>query len=468
MPRKYFLLLCIGLVPLGAQNLSIEPIGFGIHRSTGDIWFWEKEPLTLLGYGVQAETQFGERWDLFLEVVGTQFFGSRRYPSPFSPEHGFSWKVHATEEEAEFSSDYTSMELTYTAGDFELFAGKFSQSWGPAEYSLFLSEKAPSFPQFGFDWRLNPKWRFQYFHGEIFSNIIDSLRSDVSLTGTRQVFLDRYIAAHRVEWRPWESLTLAFSESVVYGGKSIETIYLMPFVLYFSAEHFLGDADNTQMHGDITWEPSPDLKLYAAMFMDDWEVLMTFDKVNRNHFGWQAGTRLGSLLKTGDKLIIEGAWTDHRIYRHRYIINDYYSGSYLRNVSRVYPIGHWMGPHAESLALLYSIPVKKVWLMARYIYAKRGELTQEMLDKQYRDEYHERFSGETDTRHHLTLNVMAKVWRKLWLELELSHIRWSHPDFVPYYPAPSQAGEITKSAVNLGFYYNFNLPGYAISSILNR
>ena len=127
------------------------------------------------------------------------------------------------------------------------------------------------------------------------------------------------------------------------------------------------------------------------MFMDDWEVLMTFDKVNRNHFGWQAGARLGSLMKAGDKLIIEGAWTDHRIYRHRYMINDYYSGSYLRNVTRVYPIGHWMGPHAESLALLYSIPVKKFWLMARYIYAKRGELTQDMLDKQYRDEYHERF-----------------------------------------------------------------------------
>jgi hypothetical protein len=202
--------------------------------------------------------------------------------------------------------------------------------------------------------------------------------------------------------------------------------------------------------------------------MDDWEVLMTFDKVNRNHFGWQAGARLGSLMKAGDQLIIEGAWTDHRIYRHRYMINDYYSGNYLRNVSRVYPIGHWMGPHAQSLALLYCAPVKKFWLMARYIFAKRGELTQEMLDKQYQDIYHERFSGETETRHHLTLNVMAKVWKKLWLELELSHVRWSHPDFLPYYPAPSQAGEITKNGVNIGCYYNFNLPGYAISSILGR
>jgi hypothetical protein len=457
MFKKYFPILCFGLVPLWAQSLSIEPVGFGIHRSTGDIWFWEDTPLTLLGYGFQATTDFGEHWDLFLEVVGTQFFGHRGYPNPFSPEHGFSWKVHATDEEAEFSSDYTNMKLTYTSGDFQLFAGKFGESWGPAQHSLFLSEKSPSFPHFGFDWQVNPKWRFSFFHGELFSNIIDTLHSDLSITGTRRVFLDRFIAAHRVEWQPWESLTLAFSESVVYGGKSIETIYLMPFVLYFSAEHFLGDADNTQMHGDITWEPSPDLKLYAAMFMDDWEVLQTFEKPNRNHFGWQAGISKASLLKPEDKLIIEGSWTDHRIYRHRYIVNDYYN--------RVYPMGHWTGPHAQSLAATYAMPVKRLWFMARYMYAKRGELTQEMLDKQYRDIYHERFSGETDTRHHLALTVMANVWKKLWVELELSHVQWSHPDFNPKVPAPSNIGEIAKTSVNLGFYYNFNLPGYAISSI---
>ncbi len=450
-----FFVIMLSAALLRGQNIDIEPISFAIHRSNGGIWRWEDGSATLIGYGVRGDVTYG-RWTIATEVIGTHFFGLSALPDPFSPEHGFSWKVSATSAPDEFASDYTSMVLAYQAGGFKAYAGKLSLDWDPAVHSMILSEKSPTFPQFGFDWQVNEKWRFAYTHGELFSGILDNTTA-TSLLGDRKVYFDRFVAIHRLEWRPLRSLTIAFNESVVYGGKGIETMYLMPFILFFSAEHYLGDTDNIQMSGDIAWKPSADIKFYGCFFMDDWDVLETFMESNANHFGWQAGLDWRSMLTTDDHLAVEATWIDHRVYRHRFKVNDYYN--------RGYPLGHWIGPHAQSFFATYVLPYRQFRFMLGYNYAKRGVFTEQMLIDKYRRVFYQRFTGETETMQQLTLNVFYPIWGKLWLEAGVERLIWQHPDFDPYEPTPSQVGDVAKTSFTLSFYYNFTLPGYPISML---
>ena len=101
--------------------------------------------------------------------------------------------------------------------------------------------------------------------------------------------------------------------------------------------------------------------------------------------------------------------------------------------------------------------------MLGYNYAKRGELTEQMLIDKYHRVFYQRFTGETETMQQLAFNVFYPILGKLWIEVGVERLFWNHPDFDPYEPAPSQVGKVAKTSFSLGFYYNFTLPGYPIS-----
>ena len=446
---------------LGAQERAFraQPIGFVLYRSGAGLWHPQSINVTLLGYGLLGQATLG-RLEVVTEVIGTQFIGISSIPQLFSQEHGFSWQIAVVNSAEEFASDYTSMKLTYRAAGATLFAGKFSRQWGPGLNSIFLSEKSPTFPQFGFELPLTGRLDFTYFHGELFSGIQDTVRAQVGLLGPQRLFLERFMAAHRLEWRPWDQLTLAFSEAVVYGGKGIETMYLMPFILFFSAEHFLGNADNIQMQADFEWRPRPGLTLYGAWFLDDWEVLLTFNPDNNsNHFGWQGGMDWKNLALPGDRLALEATWTDARVYRHQF------PASFYEN--RDYPLGHWIGAHAQAFQVLYAVPLRQFRLQGAYTYARRGQLTEQMLRDQYSPDLPPppRFEGGSESFQHLAFHLYRQVWRRVWLELGLSHLSWRNAGFDP--GAPGLSGEdVSKVSVNMGLYLNFNLPGYSMTTLL--
>ena len=473
---KNILLLVVILTSaqLVGQGIAIEPIFFGIHRSTGGVWQGEAKPTYFAGWGIQGEVAYG-RWTLQADLINMRFFGLRGLPNRFSPEQGFSWHQHATGAPEEFDTDYSSVKMVYEIGGFKALLGKFSQNWGPGLHSLTMSAKPPTYPQFGFEWRLSNRLRFIYTHGELFSGIIDTLRTPPTgrnLVGGQKVYLDRFIAAHRLEWRPVDWLTLGLVESVVYGARSIETVYLMPFMSIWSAEHYLGDTDNVQMSADLTWRPHPGLKLYGVFLMDEWRPQDTFKETNRNWFAWQGGLDWRSVLLGEDRLVAEATWTDHRIIRHRFPINDFYSHGYLSRDGYLsedgyrynpgYPAGHWIGAHAQSLFMAYILPRWGSRFMVSYLYAKRGELTWDMLVDQYRNILYKRFSGSTETVQTFDVTVGRPVWKKLWVELGFSLIDWNNAGFDPAKPEVGNGNDVykNKTSITVGFYYNFNFPGY--------
>ena len=437
---------------LVGQDIAIEPIFFGIHRSTGGIWQGEAKPISFAGWGVRGNIEYGNL-RLDADLVLMRFFGLTGLPNRFSPEQGFSWKQHATGITEEFDTDYSSMKMTYKVGGFVAVLGKFSQSWGPGLHSLTISDKPPTYPQFGFEWAINENLQFSYFHGDLFSGLqSQSVDLDSSLYGIRRVFLDRHIATHRLEWRPIDGLAVGLLETVVYGGRGIETIYLMPFMSLWSAQHYLGDTDNVQMSADLAWRPNPSLKLYGVFLMDEWRPQDTFKKTNRNWFAWQGGIELQSIIVDHDCLAAEATWTDHRINRHRFPINDFYSHGY--------PLGHWIGAHAQSLFVSYILPRWGSHFMVSYLYAKRGAHTDTMVTDQYNSKPYERFSGNTEAIQTFNLTIGRPVWKKLWVELGFSLIDWNNAGFDPSKPEVGNGDDVNKTSITAGFYYNFNFPGY--------
>ena len=87
-------------------------------------------------------------------------------------------------------------------------------------------------------------------------------------------------------------------------------------------------------------------KLILLLFIDEWRPEWTFDKINRNWFGYQIGLNRSNVFIPGDDIFkLEYNWTDHRIYRHRFPINDSYSNGYS--------LGFWAGPHSEECLAIY-------------------------------------------------------------------------------------------------------------------
>ena len=124
-----------------------------------------------------------------------------------------------------------------------------------------------------------------------------------------------------------------------------------------------------------------------------------------------------------DRIQVEYSWTDHRVYRHRFPINDFYSHGY--------PLGFWAGPHAEELLISYQFTIGKYAIDINYSNAKRGELTEQMIIDQYATIYYERFSGIVEEKSILKFQMERQLYDKIGVTIGLSIIDWENAGFDP-------------------------------------
>ena len=434
---------------ISGQQISFKPMAFGIHRFDGGTWTPEIVPITLLGWGVTADAE-SEPWSASMEIGFMRFFGLEPFPNRFTPEKGYSWSSHMTGSRKERDSNYADMIISYKTKRLEALFGKFSRSWGPGRSALMISHKPPSYPQFGFEWEVLDNLHFSYFHGKLYSGLPDSSRIFI-YQGREGPSLDRYVVAHRLEWSPIKNLKVAATETVIYGGRSMELIYLMPFILFMSAENFMQDLDNVVMGLDIAWHLRNNLKVYGAFMMDDWKPEATFSDSNRNMFGWQAGLDWSAVLWASDWLALEYTWTDYRIYRHLYPINYAYSHDY--------PLGFWAGPHAQALEFEYGFEWRGFRVVFNLTDVKRGQVTALMIKEKYKGIVYERFEGPTERLRNIGLAVEKEVWPRIWIEGGFSRIRWENPGFQLFSDDQTTKDPVHKSSVTIGVYYNFRVQG---------
>ena len=100
---------------------------------------------------------------------------------------------------------------------------------------------------------------------------------------------NKYLHAHRLDFNFFENFSLGITETIVYGStnalygkkdsveqRSVEVLYIVPFVPYTFAEAYTGDRDNKALSADFSWKLFKMFELYGELFIDDLYNLSAF------------------------------------------------------------------------------------------------------------------------------------------------------------------------------------------------
>ena len=452
--ERYILFLPL-LVIVFSQSLSISP-EFTYQYASDDEQY-AIEGLTVQDYELIIIGQYNKNKLNILARMGYHLLdGVRGKPSNFTRQQGLHWIEHSPGIADDQSNCYVAdLKLQYGDSTSFFYFNKWDQHWGPGVNSLTISSKIPRFFHFGFKWQLQENVRFEYFHGKLKSGIRDINYSTqfTDLSGFARSFdIAKNIAGHRLEWQPLKQLIISGSELITYANRSIELTYLLPFVPFFPIQTYVGETDNVIMSGDVQFIPNEDLRLYGVFIMDEWSPPYTFDKDNRNWFGWQTGFEWKNAILSKSRLRMEYTWTDHRTYRHRFPVNDFYSWGY--------PVGFWAGPHAQELYADYSFSAGDNHFKVMLSNAKRGILTDSLLTDQYNrpndDPIYERFSGGTEEKRVIFLTLNRNITEKLNLNVSYTFVDWENAGFNPSDPqADADLPNIQKHSMGIAVRYGF-------------
>jgi len=452
--NKYILFLPL-LVIAFSQSLSISP-EFTYQYESDDEQY-AIEGLAVQDYELIIIGQYNNDKLNILARMGYHLLdGVRSKPSDFTRQQGLHWVEHPPGIADDQSNYYVAdLKLEYGDSASYFYFNKWDQHWGPGVNSLTISNKIPRFFHFGFKWQIQDDLRFEYFHGKLKSGIGDINYSSqfTDLWGSTRTFdITRNIAGHRFEWQPLEQLIISGSELITYANRTIELTYLLPFVPFFPIQTYVGETDNVIMSGDIQYLANENVRVYGVFLMDEWSPPYTFDKDNRNWFGWQTGFEWEDVFILASRLRMEYTWTDHRIYSHRFPVNDFYSWGY--------PVGFWAGPHAQELYADYSFSLGDNHFEIMFSDAKRGVLTDSLLTDQYNrpndNPIYERFSDGTEEKQVILLSLNRDITKKLNVNLSYTYVNWKNADFNPSDPQDyADLPDITKHSMGIAIQYRY-------------
>ena len=120
----------------------------------------------------------------------------------------------------------------------------------------------------------------------------------------------------------------------------------------------------------------------------------------------------------------------------------------------------WAGPHAQELYVDYSFTLGDNHFEISFSDAKRGELTDAMLEGQYNrpneSQIYERFSGGTEEKQVILFSLNRGISKKLILNLSYTFVDWGNAGFNPTVPPLEEdLPDITKHSMGIAIRYGF-------------
>ena len=212
--------------------------------------------------------------------------------------------------------------------------------------SNILSGRTPSFAQIKL--QLTPvRWfEFNYIHGWLVSEVIDSSRSYWDNDVYRGVFYNKYIAANMFTFRPVKHLAVSIGNSIVYSDMNVHLAYLVPFLFYKSVDHTLNATNsagqtgqNSQFFFDISSRNIKNLHLFLSVFVDEFSISRVTEPDEHNFLSWKGGFRLSNwplknIILTGEYTYTLPLTFQHNIATTTFESNKYNLGHYLHDNSQ--------------------------------------------------------------------------------------------------------------------------------------
>lgn len=306
---------------------------------------------------VFQRTVGGEVWATFGKHVGAyvrlrdngvnEIFSANHH---LTPMEGQNYKYNQGELLAGQRSDFSELRggvhFSWNWGSIGLV--KDRPQWGNTYRNAnIFSGRAPSFVYL--DLKIHPvSWfDFNYIHGWLVSEELDSARTYLTPHGQRKVFMNKNIAANLFTLKPFRHLHFSFGNSIIYSDTGFQPLYFIPFMLFRAMDHtYTGTGSNevgqnAQIFFDISVRSLRKLHFYATWFIDEISVKNVFNPgAHTNVWSIKAGAKYSNLLPNLD-LTVEYTQTNPWTYRHQIASTTFESNQYN--------LGHYLGENAREL-----------------------------------------------------------------------------------------------------------------------
>ena len=240
-----------------------------------------------------------------------------------------------------------------------------------------FSGRTPSFAQIKF--RLKPtEWfEFNYIHGWLVSEVVDSANSYIYTnsygTNRRDVFHDKYIAANMFTLTPFKNFKASFGNSIIYSDDGVKLQYLIPIMFYKSVDHTYNATDskgrnvgqNSQMFLDISSRNIKNVHLYSTLFVDELSVSRFFNDEESNFWSLKLGLQIADLIPN-TFITAEYLKTTPLTYKHNIPTTTFESNGYN--------LGHYLMDNSKELYFAINFrPIKCLNIKIDYLDAKKGK-----------------------------------------------------------------------------------------------
>jgi len=236
--------------------------------------------------------------------------------------------------------------------------------------SNILSGRTPSFAHLKL--HLKPvKWfEFNYIHGWLVSEVVDSTESYWDGNEYRAVYYDKYIAANMFTFVPVKYLSLSFGNSIIYSHDNVHLAYLIPFLFYKSVDHTLNATEsggragqNSQMFINFSSRNIKHTHLFLSVFVDEFSIDRVGNPDEHNFISWKGGFRLSNWPVKNLMLTAEYTYTLPLVYQHNISTTTF--------ESNLYNLGHYMRDNSDDiyLSLRYK-PIRGLMIDLSYNLAR--------------------------------------------------------------------------------------------------
>ena len=273
-------------------------------------------------------------------------------------------------------------------GDFEEIRGGITWTWKWGNVGIIMdhniwgsgyngtniqSGRTPSFARINLQMKPVRWFEFNYYHGWLVSEVIDTNRSYYTggnpLWAYRDVFHPKYMAANMFTITPLRKLNISLGNSIVNADIGVHPAYLIPVFFFKAVDHTVNSNIgnmNSHMYLDISSRNIRNLHLYGTWFVDEVNISNMFDPDKQsNYFSWKLGGRLSNLPL--QNLDITGEWTRSNPFAFRHPVTT------LTFETNRYNLGHYLTDNAREFyfALGYK-PIRGLHLRLSYLFAQKG------------------------------------------------------------------------------------------------
>jgi len=324
--------------------------------------------------GAEAFAYIGNNWGFYASLRDNHESTLLTREDFLTPRTGANYKY--TDKGGDYSDMRGGLTYSWDWGSFGIVKDHFE--WGNNYNGAnIFSNRAPSFAHIKL--QLKPaKWfEFNWVHGWLVSEVIDSA-SSMTFTNSygtdyRDMMFDKYLAANLFTFKPFDKLYISLGNSVIYSSDGPQLQYLIPVMFYKSVDHTHNATDksgrnvgqNSQMFIDISSRNIKKLHLSATLFIDELSTDRFFNDTVWNFWSFKASARVSDLIPN-TFITVEYTKSMPLTYKHNIPTTTFESNGYN--------LGHYLMDNAHEFYFSVLVkPFRTLTIKADYLFAQKGK-----------------------------------------------------------------------------------------------